>query len=156
MVPDDGHRAPVPRWGRPLLKACPSPEVDTAAPNSAGVGEDGPPSGRVTTLTTAPSAQQPSLATLRQELETTRHQVAELEALLAELPAIFERKFQQQLQPVEHQHRLLAEENQHLREQALFVLQGSPEDERPLLPFRGRLGFLSRRLLGGQSQDAVA
>jgi hypothetical protein len=156
MVPDDGHRAPVPRWARPLLKACPSREAHSDQRESAQVGEDGSPFGRVTALTTPPSAHQLALTSLRQELETTRHQVAELEGLLAELPTIFERKFQQQLKPVEHQHRLLMEENLHLRDQARYVLQGGPESEKPQLPFSGRLGFLSRRLLGGRDQDAVA
>lgn len=156
MLPDDGHRAPVPRWGRPLLKPCTDSEAHNDQQKSAQVGEDGSPFARVIALTTSPTTHQLALASLRQELETTRHQVAELEGLLAELPTIFERKFQQQLLPVEHQHRLLMEENLHLREQAHYVLQGAPESEKPQLPFSGRLGFLSRRLLGGRDENKVA
>ena len=97
-----------------------------------------------------------ALASLREELEATRHRVAELEGLLVELPTIFERKFQQQLLPVERQHRLLMEENLHLREQAHYVLQGAPENEKPLLPLTGRLGFLSRRLLDSRDEKTAA
>ena len=107
-------------------------------------------------LTTSPTTQQLALASLRQELETTRHRMAELEGLLEELPTIFERKFQQQLLPVEHQHRLLVEENLHLREQAHYALHGALESEKPLPPLSGRLGALSRRLLGGREEKATA
>ena len=107
-------------------------------------------------LTPSPTTHQLALASLREELEATRHRVAELEGLLVELPTIFERKFQQQLLPVERQHRLLMEENRHLREQAHYVLQGAPEIEKPLLPLTGRLGFLSRRLLDGRDEKAAA
>ena len=105
-------------------------------------------------LTPSPTTHQLALASLREELEATRHRVAELEGLLVELPTIFERKFQQQLLPVERQHRLLMEENLHLREQAHYVLQGAPE--KPLLPLTGRLGFLSRRLLDSRDEKAAA
>lgn len=118
MLPADGHRAPVPRWGRPLLKACLSPAVADEQPESVQVGQDSQPYGPVTSLNTAPTAHQLAMASLRQELDNTRHQVAELETLLAELPSIFERKFLNQLKPVEYQHRLLVDENLSLREQS--------------------------------------
>jgi hypothetical protein len=123
---------------------------------SAQVGEDGVPFVRVIALTPSPTTHQLALASLREELEATRHRVAELEGLLVELPTIFERKFQQQLLPVDRQHRLLMEENLHLREQAHYVLQGAPENEKPLLPLTGRLGFLSRRLLDSRDEKTAA
>ncbi|MCP9917106.1 hypothetical protein [Cyanobium sp. ATX 6F1] len=106
----------------------------------------------VTTPFTQPSARE----ALLRDLEATRHQVAELETLLAELPAIFERKFQQQLQPVQERTRLLAEEHQALREQARFALQGAAEGQPPQLPFPNGLGSWTRKLLKGHSSDSSA
>ena len=58
-----------------------------------------------------------ALANAERRLAEARLQIAELEALLEDLPEIFERKFQQRLQPVlERQERLL-EDNSALREQ---------------------------------------
>jgi hypothetical protein len=49
-----------------------------------------------------------ALATAERELAEARLQITELEALLADLPDIFERKFSQRLQPVlERQKQLL-------------------------------------------------
>ena len=51
-----------------------------------------------------------ALATAERELAEARLQITELEALLADLPDIFERKFSQRLQPVlERQEQLLAD-----------------------------------------------
>lgn len=157
MFPDDGHRAPVPRWGWPLLKACSSPEAVTVAstPPREG-GDDGQSSGWTLALVTSPYPQSSAREALLRDLEATRHQVAELETLLAELPAIFERKFQQQLQPVQERTRLLAEEHQALREQAHFALQGAAEGQRPELPFPNGLGSWTRKLLKGRSSDSTA
>jgi hypothetical protein len=52
----------------------------------------------------------------RQELQQARCQLAEYEALLGELPDIFERKFQQRQQPFLLQQQLLTRENQSLRQ----------------------------------------
>ena len=58
-----------------------------------------------------------ALASAERRLAEARLQIAELEALLEDLPEIFERKFQQRLQPLlERQERLL-EDNTSLREQ---------------------------------------
>ena len=61
--------------------------------------------------------EQASAARLDLEREQTEARLAELEALLEELPGIFERKFSQRLQPVLERQKLLIEENEHLRSQ---------------------------------------
>lgn len=67
------------------------------------------------------------------ELERSRRENEQLQNLLAELPEIFERKYQQRLEPLlEHQYRLL-EDNALLMDQ-LRLLQGSPApDMQPLV-----------------------
>ena len=58
-----------------------------------------------------------ALASAERKLAEARLQIAELEALLEEIPEIFERKFEQRLQPVlERQERLL-DDNAELRQQ---------------------------------------
>jgi hypothetical protein len=57
-----------------------------------------------------------ALAAAERQLEDAKHQIAQLESLLEELPEIFERKFQQRLQPVmERQQQLLADKR-HLQQ----------------------------------------
>ncbi|MCP9850331.1 hypothetical protein [Cyanobium sp. Morenito 9A2] len=107
-------------------------------------------------MVTTPSSPSSAREALRRELEATRHQVAELETLLAELPAIFERKFQQQLRPVQEHTRLLAEENMALRDQARYALQGAAEGLQPLLPFPNGLGSWTRKLLKGHADEETA
>ena len=64
---------------------------------------------------------------LEQELAAARAELVALHALLEDIPQIFERKFQQRLQP-------LLEDNANLRHQ-LQQLQGAPEPGRqPQLP----------------------
>ena len=63
------------------------------------------------------SAEALRLALSEQQLAEARLRLSEMEELLRDLPEIFERKFQQRLQPLlERQDRLL-EDNQHLRQQ---------------------------------------
>ncbi|MBM5808663.1 MAG: hypothetical protein FJ051_02415 [Cyanobacteria bacterium M_surface_9_m1_291] len=91
-------------------------------------------------------------------LAETRARIAEMERLLEELPAIFESKFNERLQPLlEQQQRLLAD-NAQLHQQ-LLMLRGSGStpadgagDQRPgqprLLPFtRRRLRALANNAL---------
>ncbi|MFZ4803461.1 MAG: hypothetical protein ACOYLI_02235 [Synechococcus lacustris] len=90
---------------------------------------------------------QASATRLELEQEQSQARLAELESLLEELPGIFERKFQQRLEPVLDRQQLLIDENERLR--ALV--------ER-LLPQPGevRLRFPDRRppqqALGGADQ----
>ena len=60
-----------------------------------------------------------------------------MDALLRDLPEIFERKFQQRLQPLLERHQHLLEDNQQLRQQ-LRQLTASDADMRPLPPARPR------------------
>jgi len=58
---------------------------------------------------------QASAARLELEREQNEARLAELESLLDELPGIFERKFQQRLEPVLDRQQLLIDENERLR-----------------------------------------
>ncbi len=62
----------------------------------------------------------------QQELEAAQRHLAELEDLVRDLPQIFERKFQQRLQPLLDQQHLLAQDNQALRERARRALPAAP------------------------------
>jgi hypothetical protein len=95
-----------------------------------------------------------ALATAERELAKARLQITELEALLADLPDIFERKFSQRLQPVlERQKQLLADNrslHQHIQRLApapgevrlRFNPEAGPDAaaaiQLPQLPQRGR------------------
>lgn len=80
-----------------------------------------------------------ALASAERKLAEARLQIAELESLLDEIPAIFERKFEQRLQPVlERQERLL-DDNTELRQQIQLLaprpgevrLRFNPSDGQP-------------------------
>ena len=60
----------------------------------------------------------------RQALAETRERIAAMEALLEELPALFEAKFGERLQPLLEQQQRLLSQNADLRQQ-LLLLQGS-------------------------------
>jgi len=59
------------------------------------------------------------------ELARAQAQIADLEALLSELPEIFERKFQQRLEPLLERQQHLLEDNARLR-QELHSLSPAP------------------------------
>ena len=106
-------------------------------------------------------AEPPSLEATQRELESARQQLADLQALLDELPGIFERKFEQRLQPFLERQRLLAEDNRALRERIQGLLApaaAEPVDTRgPTLPavqHFNRPRASSQRLSG--SDDRVA
>jgi hypothetical protein len=54
---------------------------------------------------------QRELEAIQRQLADTRQHIDELEALIGELPEIYERKFEQQLQPLLEQERLLRQQN---------------------------------------------
>ena len=60
---------------------------------------------------------QRELEAIQRQLADTRQHIGELEALIGELPEIYERKFEQQLQPLLEQERLLRQQNLLLRDQ---------------------------------------
>ena len=75
----------------------------------------------------------------RQALADTRARIAAMEALLEELPAIFEAKFRERLQPLLDQQQQLLHQNADLRQQLLLLQSAEPSPRRlRLLPFRGR------------------
>lgn len=85
-----------------------------------------------------PSDDPQELETLQRELDEARAQLADLEGLLGDLPQMFERKFEQRLEPLLDQQRLIAEENQRLLDQVRHVLgSGEPPGVRPALPAAG-------------------
>ena len=67
------------------------------------------------------------------QLAAAQEQLTQLDALLRELPDIFERKFQQRLQPLLERQAHLLEDNQQLRQQ-LRQLTASTADVRRLGP----------------------
>ncbi len=79
----------------------------------------------------SPSAPSPdpgaALAAARRALADSQQQLAELEQLVVELPAIFERKFAERLQPLLDRQRLLSEDNHALRERLQLVLAPARE-----------------------------
>ena len=67
-----------------------------------------------------------ALAEAERKLTEARLQITDLESLLEDLPGIFERKFQQRLQPVLERQQLLQADNSALQQQ-LRQLAAAPE-----------------------------
>ena len=76
---------------------------------------------------------------LRARIVELEQMVADYEALLGELPELFERKFQQRLDPLMERYRLLARAQEMLGEPALPLLE---EPSKPLM--RKPIPFLDR------------
>jgi hypothetical protein len=62
------------------------------------------------------------------ELDATRRQIEAYQALLQEVPTVFERKFRERMQPVLERNREIAAESQLLREQLSGALPPAPSD----------------------------
>ena len=77
-------------------------------------------------------ADNPELEAIQRQLADTRQHIGELEALISELPEIYERKFEQQLQPLLEQERHLLQQNLLLRDQLQRALPATAA--RLLLP----------------------
>ena len=109
----DLHQAPEPKW--PSAAASVFVWAQQQLPPAPGAAA-------------APAAAQASweLQALTKELETAQAELHSLHALLEEIPEIFERKFEQRLQP------LLAE-NQALRQQLRQLKPADPAPRRPRL-----------------------
>lgn len=71
------------------------------------------------------------------ELEATRRQIEAYQALLQEVPTIFERKFRERMQPVLERNREIAAESQLLREQLSGALPSGTPAEVAQLPGNG-------------------
>jgi hypothetical protein len=88
-----------------------------------------------------------SISQLEQELREARAELAAVHELLEDIPRIFERRFQQRLEPILHHNAQLRGELQQLRE-----LQQAPAASRqpqlPVLPARPRLRRALRHAFG--------
>jgi uncharacterized protein YhaN len=72
---------------------------------------------------------------LEQELAKTREELQAMQALLEDLPALFEDKFRQRLQPMLEQQQRLLEDNADLRHHLLQLQPGAePARQRYLMP----------------------
>ncbi len=89
-----------------------------------------------TAPTAPPPTTSPALRRLQQTLEAARAEASSLRDILDELPAILERKFQQRLQTLLAEQRLLEQENALLRQQLVAVLGGATAEdlESPAVP----------------------
>ncbi|QNI56909.1 hypothetical protein SynBIOSE41_04460 [Synechococcus sp. BIOS-E4-1] len=101
--PDANHQAPLPLWD-------PSPEPVQADPY-----------------------QEDDNDALRARIVELEQMVEHYEALLSELPDLFERKFQQRLEPLMERYRLLARAQQILGEPALPLIE-EPSKPLPEIP----------------------
>ena len=119
MQPQDAdHQAPLPLWS-------PRPEEAQADPGD-----------------------ELEVDALRARIDELESVVADYEALLNELPELFERKFQQRLDPLMERYRLLARAQQLLGEPALSLIK---EPSKPLM--QRPVPFLERwRQRRGNSQ----
>ena len=76
---------------------------------------------------------------LEQELAKTREELLAMQALLEDLPGLFEDKFQQRLQPMLDQQQRLINDNDNLRQHLLQLQPGSDTGtQRLLLPQQER------------------
>ena len=116
----DLHQAPEPKW--PSAAASVFVWAQQQLPPAPG------PSPAPAAADAQAAAAQASweLQALTKELETAQAELHSLHALLEEIPEIFERKFEQRLQP------LLAE-NQALRQQLRQLKPADPAPRRPRL-----------------------
>ena len=92
---------------------------------------------------------QAALAKSQQELERAQEQIAELEALLAELPGIFERKFSQRLEPILERQRFLSSDNERIQRgegRALLEPQPSSREAPLVLPPQPELPRMGSRV----------
>lgn len=79
--------------------------------------------------------QQERREALEQELAKTREELQAMQTLLEELPALFEDKFRQRLQPLLEQQQRLLDDNANLRQRLLLMPhpQGKPRMRQALL-----------------------
>ncbi len=100
----DDHQAPSPLWAA----------VDKPEKPSDGSPMTAKPVSDVDDSISDTNAQQAELVRLRARVAELEASVADYENLLAELPDLFERKFQQRLEPLLERYRLLAQAQQML------------------------------------------
>ena len=96
----DEHQAPSPLWS-----AVETPKE----PSGEGSPVNGEPVADVNVTISDANVLQAELIRLRARVEELEASVTDYENLLAELPDLFERKFQQRLEPLLERYRLLAQ-----------------------------------------------
>lgn len=85
-------------------------------------------------MTNDSDAQDPSVDELEQELDRVKAELEDYQALIEELPSIYEGKFQHQLRDVAQDIRRLLDERQSLQQQINRALQGAPAETDHQLP----------------------
>lgn len=133
MVPDPppsaGHESgaipPPPQWW------ADTPGRDAARGSGAGAG----PADSLF----SPHQQAWKRDSLRQEVAACRQELASMQALLDDLPGIFESKFENRLQPLLEQRQRLLEGNQELREQLSRLLPGGMPSAGSLMPAEAQI-----------------
>ena len=98
-----------------------------------------------------------------QQTDALRARIAELEqmiegyeTLLSELPELFERKFQQRLEPLMERYRLLARAQQMLGEPALPLIEEPSEPPRNIpIPFLERWRYTRHNIERRSSRNAA-
>ena len=109
QFPDAEHQAPLPLWN-------PSPKLVPVDP-----------------------PHDDDIDVLRARIEELEQIVESYESLLSDLPELFERKFQQRLEPLMERYRLLARAQQILGEPALPLIEEPSEPPRNIpIPFLER------------------
>ena len=127
----DLHQAPEPKWPSAAASVFVWAQQQlppTPSPAAAQAAADAQAAAQAQANAHAQAAAQASweLQALTKELETAQAELHSLHELLEEIPEIFERKFEQRLQP------LLAE-NQALRQQLRQLKPADPAPRRPRL-----------------------
>ena len=104
-----------------------SDQQRVSAPRWTEVVDDG-------AMPETPLSKEAELILLRQRVKELEATVADYEALLADLPDLFERKFQQRLEPLLERYRLLARA-QHLLDAPDVDLTAKPLESQERSPF---------------------
>ena len=126
QFPDAEHQAPLPLWN-------PSPEL---VPEDPHHNDD--------------------IDVLRARIEELEQIVESYESLLSDLPELFERKFQQRLEPLMERYRLLARAQQILGEPALPLIEEPSEPPRNIpIPFLERWRHTRHNIERRSSRNAA-
>ncbi len=103
-----------------------------------------------------PAHQPPSaLEAARLELEASRRQIAELEDLLQDLPGIFERKFDERIEPLLERQRRLLDENHALRDRLSRLLPQAGTTGSPAAAGAGTAPTATEAPVAASSADAA-
>lgn len=101
---------------------------------------------------------QAAFTRLQQERDLAVSKLKELEALLEQLPDVFERKFSQRLAPVLERQKLLIQENEHLRAQVAQLMKqlGTSEMDFPQPSTQANIAFIGLKPASTSSFDPLS